>query len=172
MFVREENSSDYNEVFKVVENAFKNAEHTNHKEQFLLEKLRESDEFIPQLSLVCVLNNKIIGHVMLTKAFINKDFKSLIVAPLSVLPEYQRKGVGTLLMKEAHKRALELGYTNVVLVGHPSYYPRFGYKKLSTWGIKMPFDIEDDDVCMGVELVPNALKNISGTLSFSPALCP
>ena len=171
MFIREETSSDYNEVFKVVENAFKEAEHTDHTEQFLLEKLRKSEDFIPQLSLVCVLDDKIIGHVMLTKAFVDNNFKTLIVAPLSVLPEYQRKGVGSLLMREAHKKAVELGYTSAVLVGHPTYYPRFGYKKLSTWGIKMPFDIEDD-VCMGVELVPDAFKGISGTLSFSKALCP
>ena len=128
MFVREENSSDYDEVFKVVENAFKNAEHTNHKEQFLLEKLRKSDEFIPQLSLVCVLNNKIIGHVMLTKAFVNKDFKSLIVAPLSVLPEYQKQGIGSRLLQLAQENTPTVLYFGSQ-PGMEAFYEKNGCQK-------------------------------------------
>ena len=171
MFVRQEEPSDYSSVFKVVEEAFKTADHSDHNEQFLLEKLRNSSDFIPELSLVCILDGKIIGHVMLTKAFINNKIPTLIVAPLSVHPDYQRKGVGSLLMKEAHKRAIELGYNSAVLVGHPTYYPKFGYKQLSTWGIKMPMELPED-VCMGIELSPNALKGVSGILSFNKVLSP
>ena len=116
---------------------------SDHKEQFLVQRLRKSDAFIPELSLIAENENKIVGHILLTKLKIKngqKKFDSLALAPVSVLPEYQGNGIGGMLIKEAHKKAKELGYQSVILLGHEKYYPKFGYKQADKFGIELPFE--------------------------------
>ena len=90
---------------------------------------------------------------------------SLAVAPLAVLPEYQNRGIGGMLLKEAHKRAAALGYGTAVLLGHKDYYPRFGYRKAEDYGIKFPFDVPSE-YCQVIELIPNALEGINGIVRY------
>ena len=85
-----------------------------------------------------------------------------------ILPNYQRKGIGSLLMREAHKRASELGYKGALLIGHKEYYPRFGYKKASLYGIQFPFEAPDD-CCMAIELKEGGLQGIHGMVHYSSA---
>lgn len=99
-----------------------------------MERLRKSDAFIPELSLVAENEEKIIGYILLSKVEIisdNKKITTLGLAPIAVLPEYQRKGIGKALITEAYKRAVQSGYTSTVLLGYKDYYPRFGYRKAS-----------------------------------------
>ncbi|HLU93421.1 MAG TPA: N-acetyltransferase [Membranihabitans sp.] len=129
--VRQENQTDYDAVFELIEKAFKKLPSSDHREQFLVQRLRKSTAFVPELSLVAELENKIVGHILLTKLKIKNgpnEFDSLALAPVSVLPEYQGKGIGGTLIQEAHKRARELDYQSIVLLGHENYYPKFGYK--------------------------------------------
>ena len=91
--IRQENKNDYEQVYNVVKTAFENAEHSDGNEQDLVNDLRKSDSFIPELSLVAVKNNKIVGHILFTKIRIGK-YEELALAPLAVLPKYQRKGIG------------------------------------------------------------------------------
>ena len=168
--IRQETEADFKTVFELTAQAFKNLEVSDHTEQFLVEHLRLSKNFIPELSLVAELNGIIAGHIMLTKIYINNESgqsETLILAPVSVLPEYQSRGIGSKLIMHAHLKAKELGYNSVILVGHPDYYPRFGYKKLSGFGIKVPFDVPDE-CCLGVELVEGALSDKSGIVEFPP----
>ena len=113
-----------------------------------------------------------VGHILLTKIEIvasdGRSWPSLAVAPLSVLPGFQRMGIGGMLIREAHKRAAKLGYSTAVLLGHKDYYPKFGYKKASLFGIKFPFDVPDD-YCMVVELQKEGLKKIHGTVHYPDA---
>ena len=84
---------------------------------------------------------------MLTKVEIvstDNIITSLSVAPLAVLPEFQRQGIGGMLIREAHKIAASLGYGSAVLLGHKDYYPRFGYQKAINFGIGFPFDVPHD----------------------------
>jgi len=133
--------------------------------------MRKSSSFIPKLSLVATdkNNNKILGHILLSKIKISKDdnewVESLALAPVSVLPEYQNKGIGGLLITEALKKAKELGYNSVVVLGHPEYYPKFGFKKASLWGIKAPFDVPDE-AFMAIELSKNGLNKASGVVEY------
>lgn len=168
MIVRQEQEKDHSQVFKVVENAFKNVEHSDHQEQFLVEKLRKSDAFIPELSIVAEIDNKIVGHILFTKLSVRNDsesFTSLALAPVSVEPEYQGKGIGNQLINYGHKIARELGYESVILIGHENYYPKFGYKKTSNFGISFPFDIPEENG-MALELVEDGLKNINGIVTY------
>jgi predicted N-acetyltransferase YhbS len=84
---------------------------------------------------------------------------------MSVLPEFQNKGIGGKLIKEGLKVAEQLGFTSVIVLGHPEYYPKFGFEKASTWSIKPPFDAPDD-AFMAIELVENALIDASGMLEY------
>jgi predicted N-acetyltransferase YhbS len=126
ILIRQEQPADYPAVFALVEQAFRDLKISDHTEQYLVERLRKSDAFIPELSLVAEDNGKIVGHILLTKLKIQngqQEFESLSLAPVAVLPEYQRQGIGAMLIEEAHRVAKSLGYTSVILVGHENYYP-------------------------------------------------
>ncbi len=113
--------------------------------------------------MVAELDNRIVGHILLTKLKIKNDrheFDSLALAPVSVLPEYQGKGIGEMLIKEAHEKARELGYHSIVLLGHKKYYPKFGYKQADFFGIELPFDVPKE-YCMAIELTENGLAGVS-----------
>lgn len=169
IIIRQETEKDYKLSETVVEKAFKNAEHTDHKEHLLVAKLRKSDAFIPELSLVAELDGEIVGHIMLTKLLIENEgskYDSLALAPVSVVPEHQNKGIGSELISESLKIAKELGLKSVIVLGHDKYYPRFGFKPASTWGIKAPFDVPDE-AFMALELEDGSLEDISGTVVYS-----
>lgn len=169
IIIRQETEKDYKLSETVVEKAFKNAEHTDHKEHLLVAKLRKSDAFIPELSLVAELDGEIVGHIMLTKLLIENEgskYDSLALAPISVVPEHQNKGIGSELISESLKIAKELGFKSVIVLGHDKYYPRFGFKPASTWGIKAPFDVPDE-AFMALELEDGSLEDISGTVVYS-----
>lgn len=109
MNIRKEEIKDYKAIYAVVRDAFGSAEHADGNEQDLVNALRKGTAYIPELSLVAEENKKIIGHIMFTKARVGENIV-LALAPLSVLPEYQRKGIGIALIKEGHRIAQELGY--------------------------------------------------------------
>lgn len=143
MIIRQERPEDYDAVYHVIKEAFENAEHTDGNEQNLVVELRKSKSFIPELSLVAVEGEKIVGHILFTKAFV-RNVEVLALAPLSVLPNYQNRGIGLALIKEGHKTAQKLGYAYSVVLGHSEYYPKAGYIPASQYGIKAPFEVDDD----------------------------
>lgn len=168
MNLRKETSNDYHEVFNVITDAFENEIHSDHREQFLVERLRKSKHFVPELSIVAEIDNKIVGYILLTKIKIKnteKEFESLALAPVAVLQEFQNKGIGSELIKHAHAKAKELGFSSIILLGHPQYYPKFGYKKTSSFGIKLPFDVPED-YCMALELTDKALAKVNGMVEY------
>ncbi len=144
MNIRQEQPIDYDMVYQVVEKAFKSAEHSDGNEQDLVAALRNSRSFIPELSLVAVEENSIVGHILFTKAFVS-NVELLALAPLSVLPEYQNRGIGMSLIKQGHSIAHRLGYSYSVVLGNPKYYHKAGYAAASIYGIKAPFPVEDEN---------------------------
>lgn len=171
LIIRKEIDSDYKLTENLVEEAFKNAEFSDHSEHFLVSRLRKSDAFIPELSIVACDNSKVIGHILFTKIFINNGSSntlSLGLAPLSVLPKYQGIGIGSKLIEEGLNVAKSLGFKSVIVLGHDKYYPRFGFKKASLFNIKAPFDVPSE-AFMALELEEGSLKNISGTVIYNKA---
>lgn len=171
LLIREETPQDYSSVNKVIEQAFREVEESNQMEHFLVNRLRHSDAFIPKLSLVAEIKGEIIGHVLLTKIDIESktdSTPSLVLAPIAILPKFQNQGIGSKLIIEAHKKAIKLEYTSVVLLGHANYYPRFGYKKAIDYGIEFPFAVPYENA-MAIELIPNALQKVNGVVKFSKA---
>lgn len=171
IMIRKEIVDDYEISEKVVESAFANMEFSDKKEHMLVSRIRKSNEFIPELSLAAIDkdNNEIVGHILLSKIKINNEnqsAESLALAPVSVLPNYQNKGIGKLMIYEALEKAKKLGYTSVVVLGHPEYYPKFGFKTASLWGIKAPFEVPDE-MFMAIELSENSLDRVSGIVEYS-----
>ncbi len=167
--IRQEKTSDYKTVFDIIEEAFKNEPYSDHKEQYLVEKLRKSNAFIPELSLVAELDGQVVGHILLTKIKINnknESTDSLALAPISVKPAFQKKGIGGKLIIESHRIAKAMGYQSIVLLGHEKYYPKFGYELASKYGVKIPFNAPDEN-CMVIELVKNGLQDVGGTVQYS-----
>ena len=166
--LRQENENDYKSVFELIEKAFEKEEYSDHKEQFLVERLRKSEAFIPELSIVAEVENKIVGHILFTKLEIKNEsqsFQSLALAPVSVLPEFQGKGIGSKLILYGHETAKKLGYKSVILLGHQDYYPRFGYELCEKYNIKMPFDVPAEN-CMIIPLTENGLSGVSGNVIY------
>lgn len=144
MIIRKEELKDYAAIYAVVKNAFNSAEHSDGNEQDLVNSLRKGASFIPDLSLVAEIDGKIVGHIMFTRANVGED-TVLALAPLSVLPEYQKMGIGTSLIKEGHKIANELGYGYSIVLGSPKYYQKTGYLPADKFGIKPSFDIPNEN---------------------------
>ena len=169
--IRKEYPQDHNPVFELIQKTFESLEISDHNEGKLVDKLRKAATFIDELSLVAELNGKIAGHILFTPTVIEngeQKFQTLILAPVSVLPEFQKQGIGGQLIHEGHQKAAELGFHSAILLGHPEYYPRFGYKPASGWGIKTQIPLPSDDVFMAVELTEGGLTLVSGMVVLPP----
>lgn len=167
--IRQEQERDYNTVFQIVEKAFKEMKYSSHTEQFIVEKLREDEAFIPELSLVAELDGELVGYIILSKIQIDNGqqlFDALTLGPVAVVPRLHGKSIGSQLIKEVHKRAENLGHEVIILLGHKDYYPRFGYELTQKYGIALPFDANPEN-CMVIGLTPNALTGISGKVIYS-----
>ena len=164
LIIRQENKNDYEEVYNVIKTAFETAEHSDGNEQDLVVALRKSDNFIPELSLVAVIDNKIVGYILFTKIKIGKQ-EELALAPLGVLPEYQKQGIGRTLIQEGNKKAKKLGYHYSVVLGSDKYYPKFGYVSAKEYGIVAPFDVPDENF-MAIKLNDTDIE-INGIVQYA-----
>lgn len=172
IIIRQETLEDYPWVVELTRRAFENMPFSDGDEDQLVVNLHKSESFISELSLVAELNGQVVGHILFTPLTIEngqEHFESLVLGPVSVLPELQNLGIGSQLIEAGHQKAKELGFNSIILVGHEHYYPRFGYKTASRWGIKVPFDLPSDDVFMAVELTRDALTGCSGMVRFPAA---
>ena len=164
MIIREEKVEDYENTYSVVKSAFENAEHADGNEQELVNTLRKSDAFISELSLVAEIDGQIVGHIMFTKAMV-ENTTVLALAPLSILPAYQKRGIGTALIKAGHRIAGELGYGYSIVLGSEKYYPRAGYLPAKKFGITPPFEVPSKNFM--VYKLKEDVPNICGTLKYA-----
>lgn len=98
-------------------------------------------------------------HILFTKAVV-QGVEVLALAPLSVLPDYQNRGIGLSLMKEGHSIAHKLGYEYSVVLGHSKYYPKAGYIPASECGIKAPFEVDDESFAQRLGITATTLEGI------------
>jgi predicted N-acetyltransferase YhbS len=163
--IRPEMIEDYTSITEVNDQAF-----GQKNEGRLIIALRKNQEFIPELSLVAGFGGRVVGHILFYPIKIKANdvsHYSLALAPMAVLPEYQKRGIGSQLVKEGLKRTRRLGFKSVIVLGHAAYYPRFGFEPAGKWGIRPPFEVPDD-VFMALELVRDGLKDIQGTVAYPP----
>lgn len=164
MIIRREVSEDYNTIYSLVETAFSLSEHSDGNEQNLVNSLRKGDSFIPELSLVAEIDGVLVGYIMFTKAYIN-EYTVLVLAPLSVLPKYQKNGIGTALINEGHIKAKYLGYDYSIVLGSEKYYSKLGYVPAKVFGMKSPFGLPSEKF-MAYKLQENA-PIINGVVKYA-----
>lgn len=168
MIIRTENEADYNEVYQLNYAAFGNRD----DESKLIERIRMSEEFIPELSIVAEIDGEIVGHVLLSKAKVVSDETQhtvIVLAPIAVKPSFQKQGIGSQLIEEGIRRCQALGYPAIFLIGHPTYYPRFGFQPARPFGIELKQFPVSDEVFMACELKEGALRNMNGELIYPKA---
>lgn len=139
-------------------------------EAALVEALRQSDSFIPELSLVAELNGEPVGHILFPKVTVESpeaSFDALALAPMAVLPSHQRAGIGSQLVRAGLEACHQLGHPVVIVLGHPWFYPRFGFRPASQFRIQPPFPVRDE-VFM-VHGPEDRLRQISGTVRYPSA---
>ena len=121
-----------------------------------------------RVSLVAESDAEVVGHILFSEITIQTEsglVPVLSLAPMSVLPELQNTGVGSRLVREGLDRCRQLGYGIVFVLGHPAYYPRFGFSAALAAPLDAPFSGES---FMALELVPGALEGLRGTVEYSP----
>jgi len=165
--IRPEEPRDIAVIRHVNEQAFARDGHLGTEEADLIDALRGNDHVV--VSLVAEVNGQVVGHILfspMTVESANGGIHQLIaLGPLAVLPEYQKQGVGSALMNTGLDEIRELGHGAVFLVGHASYYPRFGFRPARERGIIYQ---DGRDSVQVIELRPGELDGVTGTARFSP----
>ena len=156
MHIRQEREQDYPEIYRLVKEAFATAEHAGGNEQDLVEALRKGTAYLPELALVAEEEGVLAGHILLTRASVG-GAPVMALAPLSVRPEFQRRGVGTALMEKAHE---------ILVLGSEEYYPRAGYRPAEELGVTVPEGFPSASF-MALRLREDA-GPLSGTVAYAP----
>ena len=164
MNIREEVASDIDKIWKVNSDAFETEAEAN-----LVNALRNSG--CPYLSLVAETENEVVGHILFTPVELSGNenkLKIMGLAPMAVLRKYQNKGIGSKLVQAGLEHCQLLGYDAVVVLGHPDYYPKFGFAPSVKYGIKSEYEVPDE-AFMILELIPGSLKNHEGVVEYHEA---
>ncbi len=161
--VRPETDADKAAVFGINAAAF-----PTDAEARLVNSLRMSPDSI--VSLVAVDNDEVVGHIMFSGVTLEPfdELQLMGLAPMAVTPVLQRGGIGTGLVNAGLQRCRELGVGAVAVLGHPEYYPRFGFRPSTQWGIKSEYDVPED-VFMLLELSAGYLQQYQGIIRYNAA---
>lgn len=163
--IRAEQPADYRQVEALTREAFWNVYQPGCVEHYLVHTMRKADAFLPALDLVAVADGNLVGHIMYAKTEIvssaRERYPVVTFGPLSVLPAWQNKGVGTRLIAESSARAAGLGLSAILILGDPAYYARFGFRPAEDYGIRNA-DGRYAAALQALELSSGALAGISG----------
>ena len=132
----------------------------------LVDALREGG--FARVSMVAEVDSEVVGHILFSDLSIvtpHGIVEALALAPMAVIPSRQRQGIGSLLAREGLLLCRESGHRIVVVLGHPEFYPRFGFSAKSTERLRSPFS---GPAFMAAELVPGALRGIEGEVRYPP----
>lgn len=160
--IRCETPDDYADIRRVNTLAFE-----RDNEATLVDRLRAVQ---PHISLVAVEDGQVIGHVFFSPMSVESGdgaFTALGLAPMAVLPEYQNQGTGSQLVKRGLEECRVLNYNVVFVLGHPHYYPRFGFSPAKAKGVSCEYPVPDE-VFMVAELQPDAMGGRTGVVKYRP----
>lgn len=155
--IREERPDDVAAIRDVNQRAFGQDQESN-----LVDALRSNRAAL--LSLVATLNDRVAGHIMYSPATIG-DITGAALGPMAVLPEHQRQGIGSKLVEAGNRKLKEAGVPFIIVVGHPNFYPRFGFKPASAVAMKCEWDVPDD-VCMLLLIDERKMTGVSGLVKY------
>ena len=137
--IRNEKESDYKKVEEITRKAFYNLYVPGGNEHYLVHVMRSHEDFIPELDFVIEIDGNIIGNIMYTKAKLldehGEEKKILTFGPVCILPEYQRKGYGKMLLEHSFEKAVAMGYDIIVIFGNPGNYVSRGFKSCKKYNV-------------------------------------
>ena len=160
--IREERKNDHEAIKEVNDKAF-----NRPQEGVVVNKIRKSGAKV--LSLVATIENKIVGHILFSTVEIKGHEKRMVgmgLAPMAVLPKYQKQGIGSMLIKEGVKRLKKRSVPFVIVLGHENYYPKFGFEKASKYGLRCQWKDVPDEAFMVLILDNDVMKNIHGIAKY------
>jgi putative acetyltransferase len=158
--IREERPADIAAIRDVNRRAFGQDQEAN-----IVDALRTNGAAL--LSLVATIDEEVVGHIMYSAATVEAAWKGAALGPMAVLPEYQRQGIGSRLVEEGNGKLKAAGCPFIIVVGHPEFYPRFGFEPASAYGITCEWDLPAD-VFMIATLDPTSTKGMAGLAKFRP----
>ena len=156
--IREERADDVAAVRNMNRRAFGQDQESN-----IVDALRANGAAL--LSLVATVNDRVVGHIMYSPLSIGGNVTGAALGPMAVLPEHQRQGIGSKLVKVGNQKLKDAGYPFIIVVGHADYYPRFGFKRANEHGITCEWDLPDD-VFMLLVLDQAKMKSVSGLATY------
>ena len=170
LIIRQEIKSDYEKVYSLVTDAFCNAKGLVKGDEYeRVKELKNSSNFVPELSLVAEKDGCLVAYNILTKFdrySINKNIKALLLGPTCVKFEYRNQGIGRKIINKGLETAKSLGYEVVFLFGSEYYYKKLGFRQTLSCNIEsLNKNIRQEDAMLK-ELVPNVLKDVKGTVFF------
>lgn len=163
MIVRDEEEKDWAAVHALNASAFETP-----TEADLVDALRQ--QVSPLVSLVAEIDLAIVGHILFSPVTLSgfSHLRIMGLAPMAVLPARQRSGIGSTLVGAGLEKCREMGYGAVVVLGHPKYYPRFGFSPSTRFGLSCEYDVPEE-VFMVCELREGFLRGAHGTIKYHPA---
>ena len=170
MHIREATDLDLNDVLLVERLAF-----GEDKEAELVRVLLSDPSAKPFLSLLAFKDDKAVGHILFTTARLAKTQNTALIsilAPLAIVPDFQKQGIGGRLIERGLQLLSKSGVDLVFVLGHPEYYPRYGFKPAGYLGFEAPYSIPDEhaDAWMVKALRPGVIGSVSGTIMCADAL--
>ena len=160
--IRPETSADRDAIRRVNELAFPGREEAD-----LVDALRGSEAWLPEFSLVAEDDGGIVGHALFSVVALDSGPELLSLGPMAVLPDRQRAGIGTKLVRRGLELAKGTDYPLVVVLGHPGFYPRFGFLAARPQGIETPYEAPDE--AWMVLPLPSYERQVRGTVRYPPA---
>ena len=165
LLIKQTSQEDFEITENITREAFWNVYKPGCSEHLVLHNLRKSQSYVKELDLVAIYNNQIVGHIILTKAKVvdtlKNEYEVLCAGPLSVLPDFQSKGIGTKLLNESIRLSKDLGFRGIILFGRPDYYHRFGFMNAKNFEITTK-DYQNFEPFMALELYDKALCGVKG----------
>jgi putative acetyltransferase len=157
--LRDERVEDSKAVAELLGSAF-----GRDAEARLVDRLRAADRVVT--ALIAETKQRILGHVVFSRVALgDEEMEGLALAPIAVLPAFQRLGVGSALVSAGLERCRAMGHTRVLVLGDPDYYSRFGFVPASEYGMKSTFDAPPESF-MALELVPGAFAGAAGVVRY------
>ncbi|MCJ7518683.1 MAG: N-acetyltransferase [Anaerolineaceae bacterium] len=162
ILIREEKPQDIGRIREINDAAF-----SQPNEGQIVDWIRES--CLDTLSLVAVMNGKIVGHIFFSPVEIESQswiVKGMGLAPMAVTPDYQNQGIGSQLVCEGLSKVKKKGYPFVVVLGYPAFYPRFGFQQASGLGLKCQWKDVPDEAFMAIIFNEEKMKGVAGVARY------
>jgi len=171
LIIRNENENDYRVVEEITREAFWNLYAPGCTEHYLVHQMRNHPDYLKELDFVAEYDGKIVGNILYTRAWLvaepGEEMEIVSFGPISVLPEYQRKGIGSALIQHSKKLAMKMGLKAIVILGDPHNYCKHGFKSSKDLNIS---DLNGDYPygMLALELEAGALSGHAWKYRYSP----